>query len=101
MATGIIDDDSMGYLLLGQLPGSQMGTLVTGPSFTREFQTADASAPHHINVTAPGSDARFHIKISPRQLNYPKGPARHGRHIVATLVEGRLVYHVDKGVLVP
>ena len=62
--------------------------LVTGPSYTRAFQTADPEGGHYVQVTAPDTDAQFEHEIVPRQLNYPECKSRHGRCIVATLKGG-------------
>jgi hypothetical protein len=64
--------------------------LVTGPSFTRALQSEDPDGQHFVQVSAPGSDARFETEIRPRNLIYPEGTCRHGRHIVATLAEGAI-----------
>ena len=61
-------------------------SLVSGPSFTREFQAADPEAEHYVAVGAEG--ARFEMAIRERHLYRPQAPARHGRHMVATLAEG-------------
>lgn len=62
--------------------------LVSGPSFTRELQTASPAAAHYVAVTAPGTDAQFHTEITERHLTHPAGHARHGRQIIATLTGG-------------
>ncbi len=69
-----------------QFPNSW--SLVTGPSYTRAFQTEDPSGPHYCAVTAPKSDARFTHEIAARQLHFPEHKSRHGRCIVATLESG-------------
>ena len=69
-----------------QFPNSW--SLLNGPSFTRDFQCADSSQPHHISVTASAPDAHFALEIHKRHLNFPEGMSRHGRHIVATLRHG-------------
>lgn len=63
-------------------------SLVTGPSYTRELQSTDPLKEHFLSVTAPGTEAGFQLAIRERQLNYPEGQARHGRHVVATLRHG-------------
>ena len=69
-----------------QMPNSW--SLVSGPSHTRAFQAQDPSGMHYIAVEA--GTARFAIEIQPRQLNHPRGTARHGRHVIATLAEGKV-----------
>jgi len=69
-----------------QFPNSW--SLVTGPSFTRGFQTDDPSEPHYCQVTAPGCGAVFEHAIVPSQLNHPGHGSRHGRCIMATVVSG-------------
>lgn len=71
-----------------QFPNSW--TLVSGPSFTRALQSSDPEGEHYVEVSAPDSEARFEIKIRKRHLNLPQLEGRHGRLIVATLVEGRV-----------
>jgi hypothetical protein len=61
-----------------QFPNSW--SLVSGPSFTREFQTADPQGEHYVAVSAPASAARFGVKIAPRHLFTPDRP---------TVVRGR------------
>lgn len=78
------EDLSPGDTVEVQLPHSWM--LVTGPSFTRQLQTDDPAGEHYIAVEADG--ARFDIQIHKRTLHCSEGIVRHGRHIVATLVEG-------------
>jgi len=67
-----------------QLPHSWM--LITGPSYTRQLQTSDPEAEHYISVESAG--ATFEIAIHKRTLHCPSGGVRHGRHIVARVVEG-------------
>ena len=69
-----------------QFPNSW--SLVTGPSYTRAFQTDDPSAPHYVQVTAPDCDATFEHAIVKRHLNFPEHEARHGRCVVATVKSG-------------
>lgn len=69
-----------------QFPNSWL--VINGPSFTRELQTTDARGDHHISVRAEGCSATFDIDIRSRSLCDPETPARHGRHIVATLKDG-------------
>ena len=69
-----------------QFPNSW--SLVSGPSFTRPFQTDDPAKPHYCQVTAPGCTAAFEHTIVKRQLNFPEHTSRHGRCIVATLTSG-------------
>lgn len=72
-----------------QFPNSW--SLVTGPSFTREFQYTNPKGPHYVSVTAKGcTQARFTLSIEKRHLYYPKGVTRHGRLIIAKLEEGNI-----------
>jgi len=71
-----------------QFPNSWL--LVSGPSFTRQLQCQDPRGQHYVAVECPGADARFEIAIRPRNLPFTGASARHGRHIVATLAEGRV-----------
>ena len=64
--------------------------LLSGPSFTREFQGNDPAAPHYIHVESPGRDAQFSIAVSHRHENYPEGMSRHGRLLTATLDKGEV-----------
>jgi len=67
-----------------QFPNSW--SLISGPSFTRDFQTADPTHPHFIEVVCPTHpQTRFDLAITPRHLNHPQGMVRHGRLITATL----------------
>jgi len=69
-----------------QFPNSWL--LVSGPSFTRELQADDPDAAHFVRVHSPGGAARFDVEIRRRNLAYPEGTCRHGRHVIATLAEG-------------
>ncbi len=71
-----------------QFPNSW--TIVSGPSFTRPLQTTDPAGEHHLSVSAPGCEAQFSVEIRKRHLNLPEREGRHGRHIVATLTQGRV-----------
>ena len=72
-----------------QFPNSW--SLVTGPSYTREFQYSDPKAKHYVSVAATGGiQAKFKLSIQNRHLYYPKGIARHGRLITAKLIEGNI-----------
>ena len=62
--------------------------VLTGPSFTRTIQSENPSEEHFIKVETESPSAHFRIEIKPRQLNFPEGSARHGRHIVATVTGG-------------
>ncbi|MBD3177369.1 MAG: DUF3604 domain-containing protein [Armatimonadia bacterium] len=62
--------------------------LVTGPSYTRPLQTLNPEGPHYIQVWS--SEAEFEVDVRPRHLNCAEGVVRHGRHIVATIVEGQV-----------
>jgi len=64
--------------------------ILSGPSFTRLIQSDNPSGKHFITVKAENRAVLFRTEMRPRQLNAPEGPARHGRHIVATLLEGEL-----------
>ncbi len=64
--------------------------VLTGPSFTRSIQVENPRGEHFIGVEAEDRAVRFRTEIKPRQLNFPEGSARHGRHISASIVEGRL-----------
>jgi len=64
--------------------------VLTGPSFTRLIQTDNPSGEHFITVEAENPAAHLHTEVKPRQLNFPEGSVRHGRHIIATLVGGEL-----------
>lgn len=70
-----------------QFPNSWL--LVSGPSHTRGLQTRDPERPHYIavdHVEDPGTG--FKLKIEQRNLYFPGGKARHGRHITAKLLHG-------------
>ncbi len=69
-----------------QFPNSW--SLVSGPSFTREFQTVNPEGEHYVLVSAPDSDAHFGLEIRPRHLFMPDRPGRHGRLITGTVTEG-------------
>jgi hypothetical protein len=71
-----------------QFPNSWM--VLSGPSYTRELQCQDPTGEHHIDVFTETSPARFDIEIRKRHLTYHEGIVRHGRHIIATLVEGEV-----------
>lgn len=64
--------------------------VVSGPSHTRELQTADPSGRHYISARASGGKGRFDVTVYKRHLTFPEGSARHGRHIVATLTGARI-----------
>jgi len=76
-----------GQTVEAQFPHSWM--LVTGPSFTRRLQADDPGGEHYISVEATA--AQFRIEFRQRTLHCPGGIVRHGRHIVATLVEGQVL----------
>ena len=64
-------------------------SLVSGPSFTRQFQCIDPSGEHYVSVSAPqGVSAAFQLVITNRNQHYPAGVCRHGRLITAELSEG-------------
>ncbi len=71
-----------------QFPNSW--SLVNGPSFTREFNLTDPTRKHYVNISAIEDDAQFKIEMFKRNLPYSEGKARHGRHIVATLIQGSI-----------
>jgi hypothetical protein len=79
---------SVGDRVEVQFPNSWY--VLTGPSFTRLIQTDSPSGEHFITVEAENPAAHLRTEIKPRQLNFPEGSVRHGRHIIATLVEGEL-----------
>jgi len=69
-----------------QFPHSWM--LVTGPSYTRQLQADDPTGEHYISVES--EPAKFEIEIRRRTLHCPEGIVRHGRHIIATIVDGEI-----------
>ena len=70
-----------------QFPNSW--SLVSGPSFTREFQAADGTKEHFVSVRpAADCDAVFELSITKHNLHYPQGAARHGRLVTARLASG-------------
>lgn len=72
-----------------QFPNSW--SLVSGPSYTREFQTADPHGPHYVSVAATGGiPVDFDLSIEKRHLNYPQGMVRHGRLMTARLQAGNI-----------
>lgn len=79
---------TVGETIEFQFPNSW--SLVTGPSHTREFQTENPTGEHYVTVAAPDAEARFELEIHKRHVTHPKGLARHGRLMVATLKEGEI-----------
>ena len=71
-----------------QFPNSW--SLVNGPSFTREFNLTDQNREHYVTISAIEDYAQFTIEMFKRNLLYSEGKARHGRHIVATLIQGSI-----------
>jgi hypothetical protein len=71
-----------------QFPNSWL--VLSGPSFTRQLQHQDPTGKHYINISTEASPAHFDLEIKKRHLTHPDGIVRHGRHIVATLVEGNV-----------
>ncbi|MFC1582270.1 DUF3604 domain-containing protein [Planctomycetota bacterium] len=69
-----------------QFPNSW--SLVSGPSFTREFQTEDPEASHYVQAEADGVE--FSHTITERNLNFQETPGRHGRLITAAITNGIL-----------
>jgi hypothetical protein len=57
------------------------------------IQSENPSGEHFIGVEDEGGKARFCVETKRRQLNFPEGSVRHGRHIIATLVQGNLPPH--------
>ena len=82
------DTLSVGDRVEAQFPNSWC--ILTGPSFTRMMQSEHPSGEHFMTVEAENRSAQFRTELKPRQLNCPEGSVRHGRHIIATLVEGSL-----------
>lgn len=70
----------------------QTWSVVSGPSFTRQFQCIDPAGEHYVTVaTSDGFPAAaFRLSITNRTLHYPAGSCRHGRLIVAELTEGAI-----------
>lgn len=69
-----------------QFPNSW--SLISGPSYTRNFQISNPSADHFVSISTPGCDASFKLEIQKRHLTFPEGMVRHGRHIKALLTGG-------------
>ena len=69
----------------------QTWSVVSGPSFTRQFQCTDPTGEHYVTLTAPdGITALFQLSIRKQTQHYPAGTCRHGRLIKAELVEGTI-----------
>lgn len=79
-------DLGVGDTLEAQFPNSW--SLISGPSHTRAFQAEDQNAEHFICVSPESGSAKFDIGITPRNLPFEEGKARHGRLLKATLAEG-------------
>jgi hypothetical protein len=72
-----------------QFPNSW--SVVSGPSFTRKFQTDSPDTEHFVHVFAQNnSSAEFAVTMQPRHLNYPEGHVRHGRLFEARLLRGEI-----------
>ncbi len=73
-----------GDIIEFQYPNSW--SLVTGPSFSRPFQTDDPANAHYVSVSA--EEAEFQISINNQNWYFPAGRARHGRKFTAEVVSG-------------
>jgi hypothetical protein len=62
--------------------------VVTAPSFTRNIQAINPNEKHYIRAKAKSENVQFQIEILSNHLSYPEGPARHGRLIIAKIIDG-------------
>ena len=77
-----------GDLIEVQLPNSWYS--LNGPSFTRNVQSIGPNAEHYISFYSTNNEAKFEVEIVPRQLNFPGGRVRHGKHIIAKIIDGNI-----------
>ncbi|MGI5818804.1 MAG: DUF3604 domain-containing protein [Armatimonadota bacterium] len=57
-------------------------------SFTKAYQTQDPAAAEYLQVYVPGIDARFNVRVEPRDFDTGEEMTRHGRRIFVTLQGG-------------
>jgi len=82
------EDIAVGDAVECQFPNSW--SLISGPSFTREFQAEDPAKEHYISAEAPNSGCIFNISIHPSHLFMPERSGRHGRRIRVEAVSGNV-----------
>ncbi len=63
-------------------------SLVSGPSFTREFQNTDSSRKHFVDIRCPQAD--IDIQITENDLFCEGRGSRHGRKITGTVQKGEI-----------
>ncbi len=69
-----------------QFPNSW--SLISGPSFTRGFQSEACEKSHFIKVFSGVQGVEFEVNIKRRGYPFTKGAARHGRLITGRLIKG-------------